>query len=158
MLFRIVIAGALLFLGTGRASCQEHIRKLDAVRTSMTKMGSVLPELTRKAQAQDIRTMERVFEINNYSLVTIESYFKMIKIALASGTGLNKDVLGVLNGWLKFMSNYCEYDLKYMDEALSQTKNAAIVEILKSEKENITSLRDASQFGVNENTATSGKL
>ncbi len=124
----------------------------------MAKMGSSLPELTRKAQLRDIRTMERVFEINNYSLVTIESYFKMMKIALTSGAGLNKEALSVLNGWLKFVSNYCEYDIKYMDEALSQTKDASIIEILKTEKNNISSLIDASQFGIKENAATSDKL
>jgi len=150
--------GLLLFSYVSHAFCQEHIRKLDAVRASMAKMGNVLPELTRKAQPRDIRTMERVFEINNYSLVTIESYFKMIKIALSSGTGLNKDVLGILNGWLKFVSNYCEYDIKYIDEALAQTNDAAVIEVLKSEKSNISSLRDASQSGINENTATSNKL
>jgi hypothetical protein len=150
--------GLLFFSYVSHAFCQEHIRKLDTVRASMAKMGNVLPELTRKAQPREIRTMERVFEINNYSLVTIESYFKMIKIALSSGTGLNKDVLSILNGWLKFVSNYCEYDIKYIDEALAQTNDAAVIEILKSEKSNISSLRDASQSGINENTATSNKL
>lgn len=157
-LFCLAIAGVLSFSYADHASCQEHIRKLDAVRASMAKMGSALPELTRKAQSRDIRTMERVFEINNYSLVTIESYFKMIKIALSSGAGLNKDVLNILNGWLKFVSNYCEYDIKYMDEAIAQTKDEAIIEILKTEKSNISSLRDASRFGINENTETSNKL
>jgi hypothetical protein len=157
-LFCLAFMGLLSFSYVTHAICQEHIRKLDAVRTSMAKMGSALPELTRKAQPQDIRTMERVFEINNYSLVTIESYFKMIKIALSSGAGLNKDVLTLLNGWLKFVSNYCEYDIKYMDEALVQTKDAAISEVLKAEKSNISSLRDASQFGIKENNATADKL
>lgn len=154
----IVITCLTFFLCAASAFSQEHIRKLDAVRTSMSKIGSALPELTRKAQPHDIRTVERVFEINNYSLVAIESYMKMVKIALASGTGLNKDALSVLNGWLKFVANYCEYDIKYMDEALSQTKDAAIIEVLKSEKNNISSLREASKFGINENAATSGKL
>lgn len=158
LLFCLALMGLLSFYYTGYLSCQEHIRKFDTVRTSMAKMGSALPELTRKAQPRDIRTMERVFEINNYSLVTVESYFKMIKIALSSGTGLNKDVLNILNGWLKFISNYCEYDIKYMDEAISQTQDNAIIEILKSEKNNIASLRDASQLGINENTATANKL
>ncbi len=152
-----LIAGIVFFLAVSSAFPQDHIRKLDAVRASMSKMGTSLPDLTRKAQPGDIRTMERVFEINNYSLVTIESYFKMIKIALSSGTGLNKDVLAVLNGWLKFISNYSEFDIKYIDEALSQTKDPAVIDILNAEKNNITSLREASLFGINENTATSGK-
>lgn len=154
---RLTAAGLILCLSASVSYSQEHIRKLDAVRTAMSKIGSTLPDLTRKAQPRDIRTMERVFEINNYSLVTIESYFKMIKIALSSGTGLNKDVMSVLNGWLKFIANYSEFDIKYIDEALSQTTDPVVVDILKTEKSNITSLREASQFGITENTATSGK-
>ncbi len=154
----LTIILALQIFSAHAVLCQEHIRKLDAVRTSMAKMGNVLPELTRKAQGRDIRMMERVFEINNYSLVTIESYFKMTKIALISGTGLNRDALGVLSGWLKFMTNYSEYDIKYLDEALSQTKDPTIIELLKSEKDNISSLHDASKFGIEENTATFNKL
>ena len=153
----VSIAAILSLSYPDYSHCQEHIRKLDAVRASMAKMGSALPELTRKAQPRDIRTMERVFEINNYSLVTIESYFKMTKIALTSGAGLNKEALSVLSGWLKFVSNYCEYDIKYMDEAIAQTKDASIIEMLKTEKKNIFSLIDASQLGIKENTATSNK-
>ncbi|MBU1038537.1 MAG: hypothetical protein KJ994_05745 [Candidatus Omnitrophica bacterium] len=154
----LFIAAILSLSWPGYSHCQEHIRKLDAVRASMAKMGSTLPELTRKAQTRDIRTMERVFEINNYSLVTIESYLKMTKIALTSETGLNKETLGVLIGWLKFLSNYCAYDIKYMDEALTQTKDASIIEILNTEKKNISALIDASQLGIKENTAISDKL
>jgi len=72
-LFCLILSGLMMISSASASFSQEHIRKLDAVRTSMTKMGSSLPELTRKAQPKDIRTMERVFEINNYSLVTIES-------------------------------------------------------------------------------------
>jgi len=140
------------------AFAQEHIRKLDAVRTSMTKVGTALPDFIRKAQPADIRTLERLFEINNYALVTIESYLKMIKIALASGQGINKDVLGVLNGWLKFITHYCEYDIKYINEAITETKDAAVIGLLKSEKGNISDLRDTSQSGITENTQLSAKL
>jgi hypothetical protein len=131
---------------------QEHIRKLDAVRTSMSSMGSSLPDLIRAAKPRDIRTLERVFEINNYALVTIESYLKMIRISLQSGNGINKDVIGAFNEWLRFITNYCEFDLKYMDEAISQTEDKSVVDILKSQKQNITSLRDAAQVGIAENT------
>lgn len=137
---------------------QEHLRKLDTVRTSMTKIGSSLPDIIRKSEARDIRTLERVFEINNYALVTIESYLKMLKIAVSSSKGIDKSSLDVLNNWLKFISYYCEYDIKYMDEALSQIKDSAIIEVLKSEKSNIAALRDASQMGIKENTAISSKL
>ncbi|MCM8790207.1 MAG: hypothetical protein NC938_00695 [Candidatus Omnitrophica bacterium] len=124
----------------------------------MTKVGSSLPELIRKAQPRDIRTLERLFEINNYALVTIESYLKMIKIALSSGTGINKEVLEVLNGWLKFISHYCDYDIKYIDEAIAETKDSAVVEALKTQKTNISTLKETSQAGIKENTELSNKL
>ena len=152
------LAGLLLFVSAVPCFSQDHIRKLDTVRTSMTKMGGSLPDLIRKAPSRDIRTLERVFEINNYSLVTIESYLKMLRIAAQSAAGMNKDVIIVLNQWLKFITNYCEYDLKYMDEAISQTTDKAIVNVLTSQKENIASLRDAAKFGIDENTAIAKKL
>ena len=82
----------------------------------------------------------------------------MLKIALSSGTGLKKETMEVLNGWLKFIANYCEYDIKYIDEAIAQTKDASVVDILKTERDHVASLRDASKFGITENTATSSKL
>ena len=154
----VLCAVLLVAACSAPAFAQEHIRKLDAVRTSMTKVGTALPDLIRKAQPADIRTLERLFEINNYALVTIESYLKMIKIALASGQGINKDVLAVLNGWLKFITHYCEYDIKYINEAITETKDAAVIGLLKSEKGNISDLRDTSQSGITENTQLSATL
>ena len=159
-----VISGSCVSLLLFAAICvspacsQDHIRRLDEVRTAMTSVGSGLPDLIRNAESRDIRTLERLFEINNYALVTIESYLKMIRIALSSGTGINNDVLGVLNGWLKFIAHYCEYDIKYIDEALSETTDAAVIEQLKVERKNIEDLRDASQQGVKENTELSSTL
>lgn len=158
-LISILLCSAVLLAACcGPAFCQEHLRKLDDVRTSMGKVGTALPDLIRKAKPADIRTLERLFEINNYALVTIESYLKMIRIALASSSGINKDILGVLNGWLKFVAHYCDYDIKYIDEALAETKDAAVIEVLKAEKQNISNLRDTTQVGIKENTDLSSKI
>ena len=153
----VLLISLSVFL-SGSVYSQDHIKSLDEVRTKMTKLGGSLPELIRNAEPRDIRTLERLFEINNYALVTIEAYLKMVKITLSSMTGINKDVLGILNGWLKFISHYCEYDIKYIDEALSETIDAKVVELLRSEKDNISSLRGTSQSGIKENTDLSSTL
>ena len=127
------------------------IRKCDEVRTSLSRLGSSLPELIKKARPQHIRPLERVFEINTYALTAIESYFKMIRISMVSGAQANKEALDVVNGWLKFISHCCEYDCKYLCEALSQGDDAAIIEILNFEKDIVSTLRDASQIGTKEN-------
>ena len=67
---------------TGEAYPQDHIRELGAVREAMSQVGSKLPDLIKKSDPKYLRTLERVFEINNYALVTIESYMKMVKVAV----------------------------------------------------------------------------
>lgn len=149
---------AVMAVFVSSALAQDHIRELGAVRESMSKVGGQLPDLIKKSDAKYLRTLERTFEINNYALVTIESYMKMVKVAISSGGTLNKDIVTVLNGWLGFIKHYCEYDVKYFDEALAETKDEAILSILKSEKNNIIKLRDVSEKGIAENLELSKKL
>jgi len=159
---RIFIAVACIcavsFLSTAHAFSQEHIRKLDGVRTSMTGMGNKLPELIKNSQPEDFRTLERLYEINNYALVTIESYLKMIRIMVSSGGSINKDSLTVLNGWLKFIKHYCEYDLKYFDEVIADTKDAGIQKIVAEERANVMELKNISEKGMNENIEIANKI
>lgn len=149
---------AVMAVFVSSALAQDHIRELGAVRESMSKVGGQLPDLIKKSDTKYLRTLERTFEINNYALVTIESYMKMVKVAISSGGTLNKDIVTVLNGWLGFIKHYCEYDVKYFDEALAETKDEAILSILKSEKNNIIKLRDVSEKGIAENLELSKKL
>lgn len=142
----------------GVAFPQEHIRELGSVRESMAQVGGKLPDLIKGADPKYLRTLERTFEINNYALVTIESYMKMVKVAVSSGGSINKDIVGVLNGWLGFIRHYCEYDMKYFDEALAETNDQSIAAVLKAEKENIAKLKAISEKGVLENTELSKKL
>ena len=121
-------------------------------------MGNAIPDLIKKADPKYLRTLERTFEINNYALVTIESYMKMVKVAISSGGTMNKDIVTVLNGWLGFIKHYCEYDVKYFDEALAETKDASIVGVLNKEKENISKLKSVSEKGIEENVKLSKKL
>lgn len=152
------IALAIFVAAVGEAFPQEHIRELGAVREEMARIGNSLPALIKKSDPKYLRTLERTFEINNYALVTIESYMKMVKVAISSGGVLNKEVVGVLNGWLGFIKHYCEYDVKYFDEALAETNDAAITDILKTEKNNIIRLMNVSDKGVAENIELSKRL
>lgn len=145
------LAIAILALLAADAFCQEHIRDLDGVRTKMADLGNRLPGIIKSAKPQDLRTLERVFEINNYALVTIESYLKMIKVALSSSEGINNETVTVLNGWLKFIRRYCEYDIKYFEEALKETTDDKVIEIVKNEQANISRLMIISDKGVDEN-------
>lgn len=154
MIAFVAVSGAVV----GNAYPQDHIRELGSVRESMAKVGSALPELIKKSDPKYLRTLERTFEINNYALVTIESYMKMVKVAVSSGGSINKEIVGVLNGWLGFIRNYCEYDVKYFDEALVETGDADVAGILKAQKENIVRLKAISEKGVSENIELSKKL
>lgn len=154
----LVLAVFCLAAISGEAFPQDHIRELGAIREAMAQVGNALPELIKKSDPKYLRTLERTFEINNYALVTIESYMKMVKVALSSGGSINKDIVTVLNGWLGFIKHYCEYDVKYFDEALAETKDESITAILKKEKDNVSKLKSVSEKGIEENVKLSKKL
>jgi len=148
----MVIISAIAWATTGSASAQDHLSDIDSIRSSMTEIGSTLPQAIRAAKPQDIRTLERVFEINNYALMTIESYLKMLKVFSLGGGYLNKETVDILNGWLKFISNYCEYDIKYLDEAKAETQDELALEIIGKERASIESLMNAAIKGSLENS------
>ena len=137
---------------TTTAWAQNHLKYLDSVRSSMTEIGDKLPNIIKSAKPDDIRTLERVFEINNYALMTIESYLKMLKVSTLSGGTLNKDVITLVNRWLQFMANYCEDDMKYLDEAKEETKDKATADIIEKERESISHLMEAAKKGIDENS------
>lgn len=124
----------------------------------MTEFGNKMPAMIKSAENRDIRTLERVFEINTYALTTIEAYFKMIKVAVSSEGDINKEIMEVLNGWLEFISNYCKKDMEYFDEALSDTSDEAIIDVVLEAKKNIKSLSDATIKAIDENKSLAKKL
>jgi len=117
----------------------------------MTSMGYKLPQALGATKPENIRTLERVFEINNYALVTIESYLKMLKIYSLSGDRNNKDTLPIINGWLSFIVNYCDNDIKYLEKALTETDGETERKLVAEEKDNIAKLMEAAHKGMNEN-------
>lgn len=148
----MILAALLLVLaGTSPAFGQNHLRELDTVRTSMTELGDKLPARIRTANIANLRTLERVFEINTYALTTIESYLKMIKIALSTKGTIDRETVSILNGWLDFIQRYCQKDLEYFQEALSETDDTGIAALIRDAQKNIQELMETAQRGIEEN-------
>ncbi len=148
----ILAITAAFFAGAADAVAEEHhLKKLDAVRSAMSDLGGTMPDLIRKAQPRDIRTLERVFEINTYALTTIEAYFKMMKVAVSSNEPINKDMVAVLNGWLEFINKYCKSDIEYFNEASSQTKDEMIISLIDRTRSNVKKLGEVTIVAIDEN-------
>jgi len=151
-----IITGCILLSPIAAWPEDDHLKDIDKVRASMTAMGYKLPEAINTTNPKNIRTLERVFEINNYALVTIESYFKMLKIFSLASDRNDKDALPIINGWLTFITGYCESDMKYLDEARMEMVGENERKIVSEEKENISKLMDAARKGINENLRAFG--
>ena len=149
----IFLAAAALFINpaSGYPDGTNHIKELDSLRTSMSSLGSTMPERIRGAQKYDIRTLERVFEINTYALTTIEAYFKMIKVAVSSNGDINTEIVSVLNGWLEFMNKYCGKDLDYFDEAMAITTDKKVIDLITKARNNIQTLDSITKRAIKEN-------
>ena len=152
ILLYLALCAVFCLGGITAALAQDHLKDLDSVRSSMTEIGYKLPDVIKTAKPQDIRTLERVFEINNYALMTIESYLKMLKVFSVAGGYINKEIVGILNGWLNFMSNYCQYDLKYLEDAKKETQDTIALDIIDREIESVARLMQASIKGTEENS------
>lgn len=147
IILSVLIAG----FGVSPSFCQDHIKDLDGLRASMSEIGNELPSMIKARKNNEMRTLERIYEINTYALTTIEAYFKMIKVAIVSEGKINKEEIAIFNGWLEFISKYCEKDTVYLDEALSEMRDPSIVNILNREKTNIKNLREIAVRAVSEN-------
>jgi len=148
----IVLFSLLLVTGSGLGFTRNnHIKEMDSLRTSMAELGNGMPELIKNAKPPDIRTLERVFEINTYALTTIEAYFKMMKLAASSNAPIDCEMIGVLNGWLDFINKYCKSDIEYFNEALSQTKDQSIINLIERARINIKKLGEISSQAIDEN-------
>lgn len=151
--FPAILAVTLFLAASTSGLAQDHLKDLDNIRSSLTEIGNKLPGIIGSAAAEDVRTLERVFEINNYALMTIESYLKMLKVTVVSGGKLNKAAVSLVNTWLRFIANYCENDTKYLDEALKDTKDGAASDIVSRERNCIFLLQKAATKGIEENSS-----
>ncbi len=75
----------------------------------------------------DIRTLERIYELNTSALTTIEAYFRMLKVVTATEVDLSDQIINSLNEWLTFIHNQCTFDLDYLEEAYSSTNNTEVL-------------------------------
>lgn len=147
----IIISLILLTAGVTPSYSQNHIKELDGLRSSMAEIGAKMPDMIKATKNNEMRTLERVYEINTYALTTIEAYFKMIKVAVSSDGKINTDIITVFNGWLEFISKYCKQDISYLDEAKSDMKNPEIIKVLDLTKSNITALDQIATKAIDEN-------
>lgn len=147
----IIVSLFLLTAGITSSYSQNHIKELDALRSSMAEIGAKTPDMIKATKNNEMRTLERVYEINTYALTTIEAYFKMVKVAVSSDGKINTDIISVFNGWLQFISKYCRQDIYYLDEAKSDMKNPEILKVIALTRANITALDQIATKAIEEN-------
>ena len=110
-----------------------------------------MPDLIRQARDNDLRTLERIFELSTSALTTIEAYFKMLRIAIVGDGKVPSEVITSLNEWLAFINNQCKYDIEYLDEALAETENQAVIDHINTAKNNLQKLSEATERAIEEN-------
>ena len=147
----ILILAAGIFSGEANARDYRHIDLLFEVRNEITGQGRGLPNLIRSSVGNDLRTLERIFELNTSALTTVEAYFRIFKIAVATGNEADPDSVKILNEWLSFISNQCTYDMDYLNEAIRETNNAEVAGQIELAKTNIQKLAEIARSGIEEN-------
>ena len=135
------------------AFSENHIRELDKIRSSIIQQGNDMPEIIKSARGSDIRTLERIYELNTSALTTIEAYFKMLKVVARSGMEITPDVVVSLNEWLEFITNQCTYDLEYLDEVMSTAKEGMVFSQIRIAADNMNKLHKTTKTAILENEA-----
>lgn len=102
----------------------------------------------------DLRTLERIYELNTSVLVTIEAYFRMLKVVISSEKEVTKEVINSLNDWLNFIDKQCSYDLEYLNSAQTETKNESVLSSISTAKDNLAKLSQTTKTGIQENSNT----
>ena len=156
----VIVSFCLLFLACGISFSQDfnHIKELFDIRTSISNQGSMLPDAITIVSGKDVRTLERIFELNTSALTTIEAYFRIFKMALAPEVKIDDETIKIVNEWLVFIKNQCAYDVEYLEAALTETENETVMEHIIMSKENIEQLSNAAKKGLQENKEMMGSL
>jgi len=146
-------AAVLVCLGVPFSFSAEygHIETFFEVRNEISAQGKGLPEEIKQAHGQDLRTLERLFELNTSALTTIEAYFRIFKIALSGEGNLSDDTVRVMNEWLVFIENQCQYDIEYMEAAMTETDSADVKTQIRTAMANIEKLAEVARKGIKEN-------
>lgn len=140
----------LSFPLSGNTQTFQHVESLFDLRTQIGSQGDTLPEAIKEARGNDVRTLERIFELNTSALVTIEAYFRIFKISLSSEK-INNETVGILNEWLSFIKNQCSYDILYLNQALKESPSEKVAQNIRTSLTNIKKLSEIADNGIKEN-------
>lgn len=133
---------------------QRHIKDMDGIRASIIAQGNGLPDRIREATViMDIRTLERIYELNTSLLTTIEAYFRMLKLVIAYQGDVPNRVIEALNEWLAFIRKQCVYDIEYLDAASQEVDNEVVIGEIETAKTNIQHLADITDQAIEENSS-----
>jgi hypothetical protein len=161
--FKVISVFFLIFSFSAGATCfpaataATHIEKLFDLRSSITNQGKSLPaDIKQQTSVEDIRTLERIFELNTSTLTTIEAYFRLFKMMMTTNTETKLEVVDLLNEWLRFIGNQSKYDIEYLEQALTETKTEAVKKQITTARDNIQQLIALAQQGMNENRDMTG--
>lgn len=149
----VLSASILVFMGVPFSFSTEygHIETFFETRNEISAQGKDLPEEIKQARGQDLRTLERLFELNTSALTTIEAYFRIFKIALSGEGSLSADTVRVMNEWLVFIEKQCQYDNEYLEAAFMETDNENVKVQISKARANIEKLAEISRKGIKEN-------
>ena len=130
---------------------QDHIQKLNSVQNNIISQGQMLPEIIKKTNEKEVRTIERVYELNTSALTTIAAYFRMLKVITASEVELTEQIINSLNEWLSFINNQCNFDLDYLNEAYTTSSNPEILAEITYAQKNLQTLSEITNEGIQDN-------
>lgn len=153
----LLILCMLLMYAHNSAFGQESILKLDEIRNLIAGQGDMLPEIMKESKGNDVRTLERIYELNTSALTTVEAYMKMLKMALSFDGEINKASLDILNKWLLFIGRQCEYDIEYLEFALTEISNTNTIEQINISKNNLKNLQSITNLAIKENQEIFGR-
>ncbi|MFH1394840.1 MAG: hypothetical protein ABIH09_01630 [Candidatus Omnitrophota bacterium] len=129
-----------------------HVGELFSLRDAITEQGNLLPEKIEKTSGNDRRTLERIFELNTSTLTTIEAYFRILMITIATGNETNSEAIKILNEWLTFTKNQCVYDIEYLDATLKEANDPQVIDEIIQAKKHAESLLTLTSNAINENS------
>ncbi len=149
----IILSVCLIFLSHTSSFGKEfeHIKQLFDLRESIGEQGKALPGLIRSASGNDLRTLERIFELNTSALTTIEAYFRIFKMAISTQKALDTGAVLILDEWLIFIENQCRFDIEYLDEAASENRDKKTMAQISISEKNIVKLSEIAKLGIQEN-------
>jgi len=154
-LISFVITTALVtgWAGPSYSENFTQVEKFFALRNAITEHGNAIPEQIKNSTGSDLRTLERIFEMETSTLTTIEAYFRILMIAVSTKSETDPGTVKILNGWLDFISNQCKYDIEYLEEAPKETDNTVVLEEIIVTKNNTEKLADIVKKSIAENSA-----